>query len=74
MIDSIKRDLHLVYNTLSTMPMVGDNVDLMAKVKETLRGTFSKVDAIGADKENDTKEGVRHETKKEVKHECPTNR
>lgn len=56
------------------MPMVGDNVDLMAKVKETLRDTFSKVDAIGADKENDTKEGVKHETKKGVKHECPTNR
>ena len=66
MIDSIKRDLHLVYNTLSTMPMVGDNVDLMAKVKETLRGTFSKVDGLEASKESDDTQ--------EVKHECPTNR
>lgn len=66
MIDSIKRDLHLVYNTLSTMPMVGDNVDLMAKVKEVLRGTFSKVDGLETSKESDDTQ--------EVKHECPTNR
>ena len=61
-----RENLEIAYRTLSAIYLSGDNVDLMAKVKETLRGTFSKVDGLEASKESDDTQ--------EVKHECPTNR
>lgn len=37
MLSEMKKHLSIAYNTLSSMPQVGDNVDLMARAKEHLR-------------------------------------